>query len=255
MQSKDVSRRIAEIGIVPSARVKNADHARFAAEVLCQAGIPVLEVTLTVPQALEVIADLAKRHPDLIVGAGTVLDGESARRCVDAGARFLSSPGFVPEVVECAKKADVAALPGALTPSEVIAAWKAGADFVKIFPASMAGGPNYMRAEGAAAAGGADRDGRRESADGVRLHPGRGARDWGGKRTIAEGSAAQQTGRDDPRAGTAFFDYGEGSAGAAGWGVAPHSRSYRWINWLLFFRLDEISESGDLIDGKGHLTH
>jgi 2-dehydro-3-deoxyphosphogluconate aldolase / (4S)-4-hydroxy-2-oxoglutarate aldolase len=145
MQSEEVRKRITEIGIVASARVKNSDHARFAAEVLYESGIPVLEVTLTVPEALKVIADVAKRFPDLIIGGGTVLDGESAQRCLDAGARFITSPGFVPEVVACAKRADVVVFPGALTPSEVIAGWKAGADFVKIFPAATAGGPNYIR--------------------------------------------------------------------------------------------------------------
>lgn len=146
MQREEVRKRISEIGIVPSARVKTQDQARFAAETLYASGIPVVEITLTVPQANEVIADLAKRFPDLVVGAGTVLDEESARRCVDAGARFLTSPGFVPAVVACARAADVVVFPGALTPSEVIAGWNAGADFVKIFPATTAGGPNYIRA-------------------------------------------------------------------------------------------------------------
>jgi 2-dehydro-3-deoxyphosphogluconate aldolase/(4S)-4-hydroxy-2-oxoglutarate aldolase len=146
MLSSDVRKRIGDIGIVPSARVKAPDHARFAAEALVASGIPVLEVPLTVPQACEVIADLAKRYPDLVVGAGTVLDADAARRCMDAGAMFITSPGLVPEVVACAKQADVVVFPGALTPSEVIAAWKAGADFVKIFPAATAGGPDYVRA-------------------------------------------------------------------------------------------------------------
>jgi 2-dehydro-3-deoxyphosphogluconate aldolase/(4S)-4-hydroxy-2-oxoglutarate aldolase len=101
---------------------------------------------LTVPGALEIINDLAKRFPDLAVGAGTVLDDEWARRCIDAGARFLTSPGFVPEVVAYAKKTDVAVLPGALTPTEIIAAWKAGSDFVKIFPTGHVGGVQYVRA-------------------------------------------------------------------------------------------------------------
>jgi 2-dehydro-3-deoxyphosphogluconate aldolase / (4S)-4-hydroxy-2-oxoglutarate aldolase len=146
MQSEKVRKQIADIGIIPSARVKNPDQARFAAESLYESGIPVLEVTMTVPQALEVIADLAKRHADLVVGAGTVLDDQTARRCIDAGARFITSPGLVPDVIACAKQADVVVFPGALTPSEVIAGWKAGADFVKIFPAATAGGPNYIRA-------------------------------------------------------------------------------------------------------------
>jgi len=146
MHSEEIGKRINEIGIVPCARVKNPDHVRFAAETLYAAGIPVLEVPLTVPKAVEAIEELATRFPDLIVGAGTVLDEASAQRCLDAGARFITSPGLVPGVVACAKRADVCVFPGALTPSEVIAAWTAGADFVKIFPAATAGGPNYIRA-------------------------------------------------------------------------------------------------------------
>ena len=106
MQNKDVRKRIGEIGIVPCARVKVPDHARFAAETLYAAGIPVLEIPLTLPEAPEVIEDLAKRYPDLIVGAGTVLDEQDARRSIDAGARFVTSPGFVPEVVAYARQAE-----------------------------------------------------------------------------------------------------------------------------------------------------
>jgi 2-dehydro-3-deoxyphosphogluconate aldolase / (4S)-4-hydroxy-2-oxoglutarate aldolase len=146
MHSKEVGKRMGEIGIVPCARVTNPEHARFAAETLYAAGIPVIEVPLTVPKATEVIEEMAKRHSDLIIGAGTVLDEASAQRCVNAGARFITSPGLVSGVVACAKQADVCVFPGALTPSEVIAAWNAGADFVKIFPAATAGGPSYIRA-------------------------------------------------------------------------------------------------------------
>lgn len=146
MHSKEVCKRISQIGIVPCARVNNPDHVRFAAESLYAAGIPVLEVPLTVPKAAEVIEEVAERYPDMIVGAGTVLDEAAAERCIQAGARFITSPGLVLEVVASARKADVCVFPGALTPSEVIAAWKAGADFVKIFPAATAGGPHYIRA-------------------------------------------------------------------------------------------------------------
>jgi 2-dehydro-3-deoxyphosphogluconate aldolase/(4S)-4-hydroxy-2-oxoglutarate aldolase len=146
MHSKEVSKRINDIGIIPCARVRNPDHVRFAAETLYAAGIPVLEVPLTVPRAVESIEELDTRFPDLIIGAGTVLDEASAQRCIDAGARFITSPGLVLGVVNCARQADVCVFPGALTPSEVIAGWNAGADFVKIFPASTAGGPNYIRA-------------------------------------------------------------------------------------------------------------
>jgi 2-dehydro-3-deoxyphosphogluconate aldolase/(4S)-4-hydroxy-2-oxoglutarate aldolase len=146
MNRKEVRERIEKIGIVPCARVTIPDQAIYAAQTLYKAGIPVIEITLTLLEAPQVIETLASRFPDLVIGAGTVLDEASAQRSIDAGARFITCPGFIPEVVELAKKAGVAVLPGALTPSEVIAAWKAGADFVKIFPAATVGGPHYVRA-------------------------------------------------------------------------------------------------------------
>jgi len=146
MNRKEVRNKIEEVGILPSVRVSSRDLAQFAAETVYSAGIPIVEITMTTPGALELISDLARRFPDLAVGAGTILDDEMARRCVDAGARFLTSPGFVPEVVAYAKKVDVVVLPGALTPSEVIAEWKAGSDFVKIFPTGQVGGTQYLRA-------------------------------------------------------------------------------------------------------------
>jgi 2-dehydro-3-deoxyphosphogluconate aldolase/(4S)-4-hydroxy-2-oxoglutarate aldolase len=146
MNRKEVRNRIEEIGILPSVRVTSQDLARFAAETVYSAGIPIVEITMTTPGALELINDLANRFPDLAVGAGTLLDEDMARQCVDAGARFLTSPGFVPEVVAYAKKADVVVFPGALTPTEVIAAWKAGSDFVKIFPTAHVGGTQFLRA-------------------------------------------------------------------------------------------------------------
>lgn len=146
MKREDVRAQIEKIGILPSVRVTSRDLALFAADTVYAAGIPIVEITLTVPGALDVIGDLAKRYPDLVVGAGTVLDEESARRCVDAGARFLTSPGFVRKVVTYAKLTEVAVLPGALTPTEIIAAWKTGSDFVKIFPTTPVGGSQYIRA-------------------------------------------------------------------------------------------------------------
>ena len=137
---------IEEAGILPSVRVTSRELARFAAETVYSAGISVVEITLTTPGALDVIDDMARRYPDMAVGAGTVLDEESARSCVEAGARFLTSPGFVPEVAAFANKVDVVVLPGALTPTEIIAAWKAGADLVKIFPTGHIGGIQYVRA-------------------------------------------------------------------------------------------------------------
>jgi len=146
MDKTVVRARIEEIGIVPCARVKAPELAMFAADTLYSAGIPIVEITLTLPEAFEVIEILASRYPDLVVGAGTVLEEEQARRCIEAGARFITSPGFIPEVVAYAKRMDVLVFPGALTPTEVIAAWKSGADFVKIFPTATIGGTHYVRA-------------------------------------------------------------------------------------------------------------
>jgi 2-dehydro-3-deoxyphosphogluconate aldolase/(4S)-4-hydroxy-2-oxoglutarate aldolase len=145
MERKAVRTRIEEIGIFPGIRVRTADQALYAAETLYHAGIPVAEITMTVPDAIEVIRKLAQSFPDMIVGAGTVLDKDTAERCLDAGARFLTSTGLVPEVIESALKRDIVAIPGALTPTEVIAAWKSGADFVKIYPSAPVGGDMYIR--------------------------------------------------------------------------------------------------------------
>jgi len=146
MNKQETCARIEAVGIMPGIRVNAAEHALFAAETVYEAEIPVVEITNTVPNAVEVIAQLTRNYPKFIVGAGTVLDVETARRCIDAGASFITSPGLVPDVLEYTLKQDLAAIPGALTPSEVIAAWKAGADFVKIFPCAQVGGDQYIRA-------------------------------------------------------------------------------------------------------------
>jgi 2-dehydro-3-deoxyphosphogluconate aldolase / (4S)-4-hydroxy-2-oxoglutarate aldolase len=119
MSTELVRARIEECGIIPSARLSSADDARFAAETVAQAGIPIVEITMTVPGALEVIADLVRTMPDLIVGAGTVLDLETARRCAGAGAAFVTSPGLDVRIVEFGRKAHLLAIPGALTPTEI----------------------------------------------------------------------------------------------------------------------------------------
>jgi 2-dehydro-3-deoxyphosphogluconate aldolase/(4S)-4-hydroxy-2-oxoglutarate aldolase len=142
----DVSATIREIGIVPAVRLHTAEEALFAAEAMEGAGIPIVEVTITVPSALEVIRHLAQSSPTVIVGAGTVLDLGWARRCLEAGARFLTSPGFDPKIVEFAVHESVVVFPGASTPTEVMEAAKAGADFIKIFPCAQLGGPSYIRA-------------------------------------------------------------------------------------------------------------
>jgi 2-dehydro-3-deoxyphosphogluconate aldolase/(4S)-4-hydroxy-2-oxoglutarate aldolase len=145
MTREEVKACIEEIGIFPGIRVSSADQALYAAKTIYDAGIPVAEITMTVPGAINVIGELAQRYPDMVVGAGTVLDKETAERCLDAGARFLTSTGLVSEVIGSAHKRGVVVIPGALTPTEVIAAWKAGADYVKIYPAAALGGDLYIR--------------------------------------------------------------------------------------------------------------
>jgi 2-dehydro-3-deoxyphosphogluconate aldolase/(4S)-4-hydroxy-2-oxoglutarate aldolase len=136
---------ISETGIVPAVRARSAGDAIFAAEAVARAGIPIVEITLTVPDAVSVIAQLARKHANLVVGGGTILTPDAARECIDAGASFITAPGFDAQIVELAAKADVAALPGALTPTEVVSAWRAGADMVKVFPCAPVGGSHYIK--------------------------------------------------------------------------------------------------------------
>jgi 2-dehydro-3-deoxyphosphogluconate aldolase/(4S)-4-hydroxy-2-oxoglutarate aldolase len=141
-----VRAKIAEIGIIPGVRLASADDARFAAETIYSSGIPIVEVTMTVPGAVQVIAQLMKQNSALIVGAGSVFDVETAERCLDAGTGFITTTGLDLELVNFTAKRGTVLFPGALTPGEVIAAWKAGVDFVKIFPCAQVGGPSYIRA-------------------------------------------------------------------------------------------------------------
>jgi 2-dehydro-3-deoxyphosphogluconate aldolase/(4S)-4-hydroxy-2-oxoglutarate aldolase len=119
----------------------------MAAEAVCAGGISIVEITMTVPSAVEVIRELTKNGgAECLVGAGTVLNAEMARRCVDAGAEFLVSPGFHRGMVGFAAREGKLVMAGALTPTEVITAWEAGADFVKVFPCGQVGGAKYIKA-------------------------------------------------------------------------------------------------------------
>jgi 2-dehydro-3-deoxyphosphogluconate aldolase / (4S)-4-hydroxy-2-oxoglutarate aldolase len=146
MTKQEVRARIEELAIIPAVRAANADDALFAAEAVSRGGLPIVELTMTVPNAKELIAQLVKKHPQMLVGAGTVLDMETARACLAAGAKFISSPGLDREIVEFTVKAGVIAMPGALTPTEIMTALKLGADFVKIFPCAQVGGVDYLHA-------------------------------------------------------------------------------------------------------------
>jgi len=145
LNKQGVRSRIEEVGIIPSIRVSTSEDALFAAEAVARGGIPIIEVTLTVPEAIKVISHVVKNAPEVTVGAGGVLDADTARRCLDAGATFLTSDGFDPDTVKFAIQQDVVVIPGTLTPTDVIAAWKLGPDFVKIVPCGHIGGDSYIR--------------------------------------------------------------------------------------------------------------
>jgi 2-dehydro-3-deoxyphosphogluconate aldolase / (4S)-4-hydroxy-2-oxoglutarate aldolase len=147
MTKQKVRERIVQIGIVPVVRASSAAEACMAAEAVCAGGIPIVEITMTVPGAIEVIRELARKcGSDALIGAGTVLNAEAAKKCVDAGAEFLVSPGLNVPAVEFAKREGKLIMAGALTPTEVMAACDAGADIVKIFPCGQVGGAKYIKA-------------------------------------------------------------------------------------------------------------
>jgi 2-dehydro-3-deoxyphosphogluconate aldolase/(4S)-4-hydroxy-2-oxoglutarate aldolase len=146
MTREEVRDRIARVGIVSAIRASSPEAALFAAQAVASGGIPIVELTMTVPGAIEVIAHLVRNGPELIVGAGTVWDVETARRCLDAGAMFLTTTGLDLKTVEFADERKVVIFPGVLTPTEVMMAWKAGVDFVKVFPCSQMGGAPYIKA-------------------------------------------------------------------------------------------------------------
>jgi 2-dehydro-3-deoxyphosphogluconate aldolase/(4S)-4-hydroxy-2-oxoglutarate aldolase len=137
--------RIEEIGVIPTIRAASAEAAFFAAEAVAGAGIPVLEISTAVPGAKGVISQLVKRAPEMIVGAGGISSVNAARQCLDQGAKFLTSYGLLPDVAEFGAKESAVFIPGALTPTEILAARNAGADFVKVYPCDLAGGHKYIR--------------------------------------------------------------------------------------------------------------
>lgn len=145
MTKAEVRTRIEDIGIIPAIRVTTTDDALFVIDTICETGIPIAEITLTTPGAFELISQCVSRFPEAVIGAGTVLDARNAQRSVDAGAMFITSTGLDVNVVGVAVKESVLVLPGALTPTEIITAWKAGADLVKVFPCSQLGGEHYIR--------------------------------------------------------------------------------------------------------------
>jgi len=147
MNKTDVLQRIREVGLIPVVRAESAALAMRAVEAIKAGGVNVLEVTMTVPGAIGVIEQLTKAFgAEVLVGAGTVLDPETADKCLQAGAQFIVSPALNEETIAFCRAQDVAIFPGALTPTEVVRAWNAGADAVKVFPAGAVGGASYLKA-------------------------------------------------------------------------------------------------------------
>ena len=147
MTPEQVLKRIGEVGVVPVIRASSANHALDAVEAIEEGGIPVVEITMTVPGALAVICEVVARcRGKILMGAGTVRNREQAVACLDAGAQFLVSPGLSLPVMEAARAAGKIAIPGALTPTEIMAATEAGARVIKVFPCGSVGGPKYIKA-------------------------------------------------------------------------------------------------------------
>jgi 2-dehydro-3-deoxyphosphogluconate aldolase/(4S)-4-hydroxy-2-oxoglutarate aldolase len=147
MDKQQVMARIHDVGVVPVIRAESADEAARVIDAIRAGGVSVLEITMTVPGAVGLIAEVARRvGNDVVVGAGTVLDAETARAVILAGARFVVSPALDLATIACCRRYGVPVAPGALTPTEVVAAWQAGADIVKVFPANAVGGASYIKA-------------------------------------------------------------------------------------------------------------
>lgn len=173
---------IEDTGIIPAIRVHSEEDAVFAARAVFRSGIPIAEITMTSPGALELIGTLRNLVSNVVVGAGSVLDIDMARACIGAGASFITSPGFDPEIAEAARRCKVVCIPGALTPTEVTLASRTQAEFVKIFPCAQVGGAAYIRAL---------------------KHP------FPALRLIASGGVTQKTAGDFIRAGACALGIGE----------------------------------------------
>jgi 2-dehydro-3-deoxyphosphogluconate aldolase / (4S)-4-hydroxy-2-oxoglutarate aldolase len=144
VQKAKVIASLKEIGLVPVLRAESVEKALALAEAIAAGGVTVLEVTMTVPGAIQVMRKLAESRPDILIGAGTVLDAETARMCILEGAKFVVSPALNVKTIEMCHRYSIAVLPGALTPTEIVTAWEAGADVVKVFPCSALGGAKYL---------------------------------------------------------------------------------------------------------------
>lgn len=144
---KEVLAKILEEGVVPVVRLSSATEAMEVSKAIREGGISVIEITMSVPGALDVMKEVTQRFgKEVLLGAGTILDPETARAALLSGAKFVVTPTLNLEVIKMCKRYSAVVIPGALTPTEILTAWEAGADLVKVFPISQVGGPSYLRA-------------------------------------------------------------------------------------------------------------
>jgi len=147
MEKRDVFNRMVSEGLVPVIRVTSAAEAMDVAEAIKDGGCSVIEITMSVPGAIDVIKDLTRKYrDDIILGAGTILDSETGRAALLAGAQFIVAPTLNLDLIQLAHRYSAVVVPGAMTPTEILTAWEAGADMVKVFPAAQLGGPEYIKA-------------------------------------------------------------------------------------------------------------
>jgi len=146
MDRATIINQIETLGLVPVVRASSPDEAKQAIDAIKAGGVNVLEITMTVPGAVKVIEEVVKLYgSEALVGAGTVLDPETATDCLNAGAQFIVSPALNLDTIALCKEKGVPVMPGALTPTEVVTAWNAGADLVKVFPCGSVGGASYVK--------------------------------------------------------------------------------------------------------------
>ena len=141
----EIVAEVERLGVVAIIRMPDPAALRAVVDALAEGGVRALEVTMTVPRAIELIKEIAPTLPaDFLFGAGTLLDPDTVHRAVDAGAQFIVSPVFRPEVIKAAHEDGVAVMPGCFTPTEILSAWEMGADVIKVFPATSVG-PGYLK--------------------------------------------------------------------------------------------------------------
>jgi 2-dehydro-3-deoxyphosphogluconate aldolase/(4S)-4-hydroxy-2-oxoglutarate aldolase len=146
MMTDETKKTLEQVGLIPVLRASSVELGHALVEAMMAGGVTVVEVTMTVPNALTLLRDLKQKHGDrLLLGSGTVTDAAQAEATIEAGAEFVVSPSLHPEVIAATKKLGKVSIPGALTPTEVITAWRAGADYVKVFPCSAMGGASYLK--------------------------------------------------------------------------------------------------------------